>query len=192
MPLRLQGYSKYGLGVSDLEDVWDSHVNCVHLIVLNNGGGPSGCSRILFGEIGVLPLGLLTPLAQHPEFQGKLLCEASHFCVPSMQGSMTHKSALWRAGLHEALRQQASHLLLSTRKGGLRDYQRMLFRNLGSEGEYHHPKRGNRKHYSLALELEGIEERFAEIPPLHSYFFGSGKTQGTARAFQKIGNHEAR
>ena len=174
MPLRVRGYSKYGLGLLDLEDAGDHHENCVHLVAKTSCGQVSGYSRILFGRIGMLPMSCLTSLADFPEFQNGVLCEASHFCVPSIPEATHVKSALWRAGLQEALGRTASHLLLSTRKGGLRDYRRMLFRELGAKGEYHHPKRGNRKHYSLALELEGIEERFAEFPALHACFFGSG------------------
>ena len=177
--VRWEGYRKYFGARDDVVERYDFQPNATLLLATDTEDRPLGTLRILDRAHGELELDAyvdvdaIVPAAERP------CIEATRFTVPRHPRSQDIKSALWKA-FHDYSRANGSQsMVIWCRKGAARMYGRLMFEDVGAEGEFRHPRLGNKTHRTYKVGLSTVEALYRDRNhPLSELFFGAASARG--------------
>ena len=169
--VRWRGYRKYFDDPGSVRDHLDAGENAVLLLASRGDGTPVGTLRILDRRRGPIELdaflsvdGLL-PAERHP------VAEATRFAVPTCPDSRWIKLALWKAYFRYCSSEGLATMLICVRRSAVRDYENLLFENLGEAGAFSHPLLAAHRHETYAFDVPSGPERYRTAGhPLYAFF----------------------
>lgn len=170
MEVRAKGYGKYFK--TEVVDAHDSASNCTLLIARDAQNLPLGTIRLLNRLRGPVEVDGILDLACLLGSSPDSVMEATRLSVPAGPHSRRVKLLLWKALMLQCRAESLATILICVRKGAVRDYERLMFNNLGPSGRFEHPKLKSVVHETYITDVASVEERFREAKhPLHSFFF---------------------
>lgn len=170
--VRYRGYAKYFSDPMQVKEPLDQTPGCVLLLAADAQGHALGTLRILDRRRGPIELDSyldvdrLLPAERHP------VAEATRYSVPANPASKWIKLALCKAYFQYCRETLSRTMLIWIRKCAEREYQRMLFERIDSNGGFSHPRLGSLPHQTWALDVQSAPARYrASAYPLYQLLY---------------------
>lgn len=170
--VRYRGYAKYFSDPMQVREPLGQTPGCVLLLATDAQDHALGTLRILDRRRGAIELDSyldvdqLLPEGQHP------VAEATRYSVPANPASKWIKLALCKAYFQYCRDTLAKTMLIWIRKCAEREYQRMLFERVNSNGGFSHPRLGAVPHQTWMLDVQTAPARYrASAYPLYQLLY---------------------
>lgn len=171
--VRWRGYKKYFPCRSACIDERDRAPNSVLLLAETTCcGTPVGTLRILDGASGPVELERFIHVSSVLAPDECPCAEATRFSVPFNPLAKQIKYFLWKAFFLYCGQHHIPTMLISVRPPAAKDYEFLMFQDVGSDGEYTHPELGNKPHRTYKMSVRRARELFEEHRhPLLNFMF---------------------
>jgi len=168
---RWEGYKKYLNNKNEIIDEFDYQSNSSYLLAVV-GNTAVGTMRILDQKRGKIEVENFKPINSLLTSKEQPCAEATRFSIPPNKKSRAIKFALWKGFYLYCLKNNLRTALVWVRSSAARDYERLLFKNIGTQGVFHHPKLGSLRHYTYKLDINNASNSFkSSNHPLYEFFF---------------------
>lgn len=169
--IRWKGYKKYFTRKAEISDDFDIAPNVTLLLAFDKEEHVIGTMRILDRTHGRIELDRFVDVDAMLSPKEQPCAEATRFSIPTHPKSRLVKFALWKAYYRYCLGHDIQTMLIWVRACAARDYRRLLFDDVGIDGQFTHPSLGNVAHYTYKLYIPTAPEKFrAHNHALHNFF----------------------
>ena len=171
--LRSEGYKMYfGSRASKSEGEEDLKPNETTYLALDKLDNPVGTIRVLDRRKGDIELDHFLDVDNLLKKDEHPCAEATRFTISKHPQALVIKLLLWRAYLDYCRNNKIKTALISSRKILAKNYEFLLFKDLGKKGVYHHSHLRNKEHRTFKMNIPGMPNLWRqEKQPLYRFMF---------------------
>lgn len=170
--VRMEGYKMYfgsNHTPADDEEVKPNETTYLAVDKLDN---PIGTIRVLDRSKGEIELDHFLDVDTLLKTEENPCAEATRFAISKHPRAIVVKLLLWRAYLDYCRLNQIRTALISSRKILARNYEFLLFKDIGEKGVYKHNQLKNKEHHTYKMDIPDMPNLWRRAKhPLYKFMF---------------------